>query len=121
MQVSSNMQVTLYHNPRCSKSREALALLQEKGITPQIIRYLDTPLSAVEITELLKKLAVPVRQLLRNNEPEYATLGLTDPALSEEALVQAIVDHPKLMERPIAVVEQRAVIGRPPEAILALL
>lgn len=111
----------LYHNPRCSKSRGALELLQERGIEPRVIAYLDTPPTADELRELLGLLALPARALLRTGEEEYAALGLADPALDEEALIAAMAAHPRLIERPIFVHRGRAVIGRPPEQVLTLL
>lgn len=113
--------ITLYHNPRCSKSRETLDLLQARGIEPAIVRYLETPPDAATLRQLLKQLGLPARQLLRTKEAEYETLGLADPGLSEEALIAAMVAHPRLIERPIAIVGKRAIIGRPPEKILELL
>lgn len=111
----------LYHNPHCSKSREALQRLHDRGITPQVIRYLETPPSADELRELLAMLAVPARSLLRTGEPEYAGLGLDRIELGEAALIDAMVQHPRLIERPIFVHSGRAVIGRPPERVLELL
>lgn len=111
----------LYHNPRCSKSRGALELLHERGIEPRIVAYLEAPPAAEEIRELLRLLALPARALLRTGEEEYAALGLGDPALSDDALIAAMAAHPRLIERPIFVHRGRAVIGRPPEAVLALL
>lgn len=113
--------ITFYHNPRCSKSREALALLEEHGIQPDIVRYLETPPTAVTLKALLKALGIPARELLRNKEAEYSELGLDDPGLGEAALIAAMVKHPRLIERPIAVDGKRAVIGRPPEKVLELL
>ena len=111
----------LYHNPRCSKSRGALELLHERGIEPRVIAYLETPPTAVELRELLGLLGMPARGLLRQGEDEYAMLGLADPALPDDALVAAMAAHPRLIERPIFVHGGRAVIGRPPEAVLELL
>ncbi|HEX6591369.1 MAG TPA: arsenate reductase (glutaredoxin) [Moraxellaceae bacterium] len=113
--------VTLYHNPRCSKSREALALLQARGVEPRIVRYLDTPPDAAALRQLLRQLGLPARELLRRKEEEYLALGLDDPQLDDEALIAAMVAHPKLIERPIAIQGRRAIIGRPPEKILELL
>lgn len=113
--------ITLYHNPRCSKSREALALLEAKGQEPRIVRYLDTPPDAATLKNLLKSLGISARELLRSKEPEYTELGLDDPKLSEAKLIAAMVAHPRLIERPIAVDGKRAVIGRPPEKVLELL
>jgi arsenate reductase len=113
--------ITLYHNPRCSKSREALELLQAHGQEPNIVRYLDTPPDAATLKKLLKTLGIPARELLRHKETEYSELHLENPALSEAELIAAMVQHPRLIERPIAIVGNRAVIGRPPEKILELL
>lgn len=113
--------LTLYHNPRCSKSRGALQLLEERGLAPTIVRYLETPPSAVQLQELLGKLGLSARQLLRSGEDEYQTLNLADPGLSEAQLIEAMVAHPKLIERPILILGDKAVIGRPPEKILELL
>ncbi len=115
------MQVSLYHNPRCSKSREALKLLQENGIEPQVVLYLEQPPSAAQLRELLDKLKIGARDLLRRGEEEYRALGLGDESLSEQALIAAMVEHPRLIERPIAVAGKRAVVGRPPERVLELL
>lgn len=111
----------LYHNPRCSKSRGALELLQERGVNPRVIAYLETPPSKDELRDLLKMLALPTRALLRTGEDEYRQLGLADPSLSDDALIAAMAAHPRLIERPIFVHAGRAVIGRPPEQVLTLL
>ncbi len=113
--------ITIYHNPRCSKSRAGLAFLQEAGIEPEIIRYLDTPPSAAELKGLLRKLGLPARDLLRTREPAYKELGLADKSLDDDSLIAAMVKHPKLIERPIVVKGERAVIGRPTEKIAELL
>ncbi|NMX62753.1 arsenate reductase (glutaredoxin) [Pseudomonas sp. WS 5059] len=113
--------LTLYHNPRCSKSRGALELLQARGLTPNAVRYLETPLDAAQLEALLGKLGIGARQLLRTGEDEYKTLNLADASLSEAQLIAAIAAHPKLMERPILATADKAVIGRPPENILELL
>ncbi|WP_371234013.1 arsenate reductase (glutaredoxin) [Pseudomonas sp. QE6] len=114
-------QISLFHNPRCSKSRGALELLEERGIQAEIIRYLETPPSATELKALLGKLGIGARQLLRTGEDEYKTLDLANPALSDEQLIEAMASHPKLIERPILIVGDRAVIGRPPEKVLEIL
>ena len=111
----------LYHNPNCSKSRGALALLRERGIEPEIVAYLDSAPGADELRALLKLLAQPARALLRSGEDAYAALGLDDPALDEDALIAAMAAHPQLIERPVFVHQGRAVIGRPPERVLDLL
>lgn len=112
--------VILYHNPRCSKSRAALALLQVRDVHTRVIDYQATPLTAAEIRTLLQQLgADSPRAMMRTKEPLYAELGLA--AADDEALIAAMAAHPKLIERPIAVVAGRAAIGRPLEAIEALL
>jgi arsenate reductase len=113
--------VTIYHNPRCSKSRQTLALLEENGIEPQVVLYLETPPAANELAALLGKLGIPARELLRKGEDDYKALGLGDENLEESALIDAMVSHPKLIERPIVVKGERAVLGRPPENVLELL
>lgn len=113
--------LTLYHNPRCSKSRGALELLETRGLSPTVVRYLETPLNAAQIKALLGKLGISARQLLRSGEDEYKMLQLADESLNEAQLIDAIAAHPKLMERPILEVGDKAVIGRPPENILELL
>jgi arsenate reductase len=113
--------LTLYHNPRCSKSRGALQLLEARGLTPTIVRYLETPPNAAQLSDLLGKLGIGARQLLRSGEDEYRTLNLADPALSEAQLIEAMVAHPKLIERPILIIGSKAVIGRPPEKVLEIL
>ncbi|AEF21486.1 arsenate reductase (glutaredoxin) [Pseudomonas fulva] len=111
----------LYHNPRCSKSRAALQLLEERDLQPTVVLYLDTPPSAAQLREVLNKLGMPARQLLRSGEDEYRELNLADSTLDEDALIAAMVAHPRLIERPILIAGDRAVIGRPPENILELL
>ena len=113
--------LTLYHNPRCSKSRGALELLEAHGLTPTVVRYLETPLDAAQIKALLKKLGISARQLLRTGEDEYKTLNLADASLSDTQLNAAIAAHPKLMERPILETADKAIIGRPPENVLEIL
>ncbi|MFV0925002.1 arsenate reductase (glutaredoxin) [Pseudomonas palmensis] len=114
-------ELTLYHNPRCSKSRGALELLEARGLTPEVVRYLETPPDAATLKALLGKLGIGARQLLRSGEDEYKTLGLADPALSDDQLIDAMARHPKLIERPILVAGDNAVIGRPPEKVLEIL
>ncbi len=111
----------LYHNPRCSKSRAALQLLEERGLTPTIVRYLDTPPDVDQLQALLRQLGIAPRQLLRSGEEAYQQLGLANPALTDAQLIEAMSKHPKLIERPILVAGDKAVIGRPPEKILELL
>jgi len=112
---------TLLHNPRCSKSRAALDLLQSRGIDADVVLYLDTPLDAAALRVLLRRLDMPARGLLRTGEAAYGELGLADASLDEGALIAAMVAHPKLIERPVLVRGARAVIGRPTERLLALL
>ena len=114
-------ELTLYHNPRCSKSRGALELLEARGLTPTVVRYLETPPSAAELQALLAKLGLSARQLLRTGEDEYKTLNLADAILTEEQLIEAMASHPKLIERPILVAGDKAVVGRPPERVLEIL
>lgn len=109
---------TIYHNPRCSKSRQTLALLQERGIDPRIVPYMEQPPSEHELKELLKKLGISAKELVRRGEEEYRTLGLDDA--SEAKLIAAMHAHPRLIERPIVVRGQRARVGRPPEHVLEL-
>jgi arsenate reductase len=111
---------TLYHNPRCSKSREALELLHAHGVKPDVRFYLEQPPSVEELRSLLRKLKLRPRDLLRSGEDAYKALGLDDPALDDEALLAAMHDHPRLIERPVFIVGARAVIGRPPERVLEL-
>jgi arsenate reductase (glutaredoxin) len=113
--------VRIYHNNRCSKSRATLALLEEHVGEVEVINYLDTPPSAAELAVLLKQLGMTARQLLRTGEAEYLALGLDNSALDDAALIAAMVAHPKLIERPIVVANGKAALGRPPEAVLAIL
>jgi arsenate reductase len=113
--------VTIYHNPRCSKSRQALGLLTERGLEPQVIDYLKTPPDRKTLEGLLKLLGIGPRELMRKNEPEYRSASLDDPTLSDEQLIAVLLEHPILIERPIVVTNGRAVIGRPPERVLDLL
>jgi arsenate reductase len=111
----------LYHNPRCSKSRAALALLTARGIQPQLVAYLEQPPSLAELRQLLALLGLPARAVLRTGEADYAALGLADPGLEEDQLLAAMATHPILIERPILIRDRRAVIARPPERVLELL
>lgn len=113
--------LTLYHNPRCSKSRSALELLEARGLAPTVVRYLETPPDAATLKALLGKLGIDARGLLRSGEDEYKSLELANPALSDAQLIEAMVAHPKLIERPILVAGDKAAIGRPPENLLAIL
>ncbi len=113
--------VRIYHNPRCSKSRATLQLLKDRGLDPQVIEYLDTPPDAKTIRKLLDKLNFSARDLLRTGEQEYRDLGLADDSLGDEQIIQAMVSHPRLIERPIVETERGARIGRPPESVLEVL
>lgn len=114
--------VTIYHNPRCSKSRETLALLEQHGVEPQVVLYLDTPPSVAELKKLLQELGfTSACELMRKKEDLYKELDLADENLSEEQLLQAMVSNPKLIERPIVVKGGKARIGRPPEQVLEIL
>ncbi|WP_426991875.1 arsenate reductase (glutaredoxin) [Methylomonas sp. CM2] len=115
------MSVKIYHNPRCGKSRDTLKLLESKGINPEIVEYLKTPPTVAELRDILGKLGIKPRDLMRTKEPEYKDNGLGDPSLSDEALIEAMVRIPKLIERPIVLKDGKAAIGRPPEAVLAIL
>jgi arsenate reductase (glutaredoxin) len=112
---------TIYHNPRCAKSREALALLDAHGIAPNIVLYLQTPPTRAQLTGLVAALKLPVRALIRTKEPEYQALNLGDPTLTDKALLDALCQHPKLLERPIVINGNKAVIGRPPIQVLSLI
>lgn len=114
-------QYTYYHNPNCSKSRAGLELVQSRGIEPVIVHYLDSAPSAAEIKALLDKLGLAPRELMRKGEEVYQQLNLDNPQLSEEQLIDALVQHPRLIERPILADDSRAVIGRPTEKLLELL
>jgi arsenate reductase len=113
--------VTIYYNPRCSKSRETLALLQSKGIEPTVVEYLKSPPSAATLKTLLKQLGLKPRELLRTKEDEYKAAGLDKATVSDAQVIAAMVEHPVLIERPIVVANGKAAIGRPPEAVLAIL
>ncbi len=112
--------VLIYHNPRCSKSRQALEILRGRGVEPQIIEYLKSPPDAQTLRDLLKKLNLRARDIVRDGEEEFAKLGLSDDA-GDEAWIAAIVKHPVLLQRPIVVRGGRAVVGRPPEKVKELL
>lgn len=111
---------TIYHNPRCSKSRNTLALLEENGVSPEVVLYLETPPGAAQIKALLLKLGISAAELVRRGEDEYKSAGL-DKSSSEAEIVAAMAEHPRLIERPIVVRGDRAVLGRPPENALELL
>lgn len=111
----------IYHNPRCTKSRQTLELLKEKGHDPQIVLYLENGLKAEEIKDILKKLNASPRQIMRNKEQEFKDQNLKDASLSDSDLIQALVKTPKLLERPIVINGNKAAIGRPPENVLEII
>ncbi len=115
------MSVTIYHNPRCGKSRQTLQLIQAQGIEPEIVEYLKNPPSAEELEDILQKLRMEPRELLRKKEADYKANGLEDISLARLALIKAMIIHPILIERPIVIANGKAAIGRPPEAVLAIL
>ncbi len=115
------MSVKIYHNPRCSKSRQTLQLLQEQSITPEVVEYLKTPPSANELREVLDLLGMKPRELMRRKEKEYKASGADDPSLSDDQLIELMAQHPRLIERPIVIANGRAAIGRPPEQVLDIL
>lgn len=113
--------ITIFHNNRCSNSRGALALLRERGIEPQIVDYIATPLTAPELAELIEHLGVPVRDLLRTKEAEYKALGLDQAGVGDAQLIAAVAAHPVLLNRPIVVTPKGAALCRPPEKVLELI
>ena len=114
-------EIVVYHNPNCSKSLATLALLEENDVPAEVIHYLETPPTIVELKELLAKLGFGIRDLLRKNEPDYDDLGLEDEDLSEEIVYDLVCRHPILIQRPIVVKGDTAIIARPPESVLALI
>lgn len=114
-------QYRIYHNPRCSKSRQTLAMLEEKGIKPDVVLYMETPPSAEQLEKILHQLGMTPRELLRRGEDEYRELNLAEPAITDRELIEAMIAHPKLIERPIVIKGNKAVLGRPPENVLALI
>lgn len=114
-------EVVIYHNPRCSKSRQTMALLEERGITPTVVKYLETPPTATKLKALLSLLGMAPRELMRKNEVPYEELELAKVDLSEDQLVRAMVENPVLIERPIVEANGKAAVGRPPERVLEIL
>lgn len=112
---------TIYHNPRCSKSRQTLALLEGAGIKPKVVLYLDDPSSRKTLETLIQALGISPRELLRKGEGTYKEKGLADADLSDAALIDAMLESPKLIERPIVTYKNKAVLGRPPENVLSLI
>ena len=111
------MPVTIYHNPRCSKSRQTLKILQDEGHAPEIIEYLKTPPSVAQLGHILDMLGIEPQELMRKKEKEFSENDLGRETLSREALIEAMVENPVLIERPIVISNDRAIIGRPPEAV----
>jgi arsenate reductase len=112
---------TIYHNPRCSKSRQTLALIEDKGIAPKVVDYLKAPPTVAELKNILKKLGLNARDIVRKGEARYAELGLKEREVGDDALLALMVENPILIERPIVVSGAKAAIGRPPEAVLKIL
>ncbi|MEW8657262.1 MAG: arsenate reductase (glutaredoxin) [Candidatus Thiodiazotropha endolucinida] len=115
------MSVEIYHNPRCSKSRQTLQLLQDQGIDPDVVEYLKTPPDKATLGRILDMLGLEPRELMRTKEKEYKALQLDNPSLSRDQLIDAMIANPKLIERPIVIQNGKAVIGRPPEKVLDIL
>ena len=115
------MSVVIFHNPRCSKSRQTLQLLQENGVEPEVVEYLTAPPSKTRLKQILSMLGMKPRQLMRRNEAEYKEQGLADESLTQEQLINAMLATPKLIERPIVINGDKAAIGRPPESVLEIL
>ena len=113
--------VVIYHNPRCSKSRATLQLLEDRGISPTVVEYLNQPPTAEQLRQVLALLGKSPREIMRRGEAEYRDNDLDDPGLSDEQLIMAITKHPKLLERPIVLANGKAAIGRPPENVLDIL
>lgn len=115
------MTVKIYHNPKCSKSRQTLALIRERGIEPEIVEYLKTPPSPEELKRIIDRLGIAPVELLRTGESEYRELGLDREDVDDTAVIEAMCEHPRLMQRPIVIVGEDARIGRPPEAAAEIL
>ena len=116
-----NKEIIIYHNPKCSKSRKALEIIKSKNIEPTIILYLVNKLSKTEVENLLSKLGLSIRDILRTKEYEYQNNNLKNKNLSDDTLIEFLIKYPKLLQRPIVIKNSKAVIGRPPENILNLL
>lgn len=116
-----NDNVRIFYNPKCSKCRLTMDILNDKGLTTTIVEYLKTPPDASELSRILEMLGIEPRELMRKHEPPYKDQNLDNPELSRDQLIQAMVDHPILIERPIVIKDNKAIIGRPPEKILAIL
>lgn len=112
---------TIFHNPRCSKSRATLSLLEEKGVNLNVVKYLETPPDKKTLTHVLKQLNISPRQLMRTHESEYTENSLSDDSLSDDELIDAMIKFPKIIERPIVISNGKVAIGRPPESVLDIL
>ena len=115
------MTATIFHNPRCSKSRQTLQLLRDRGLEPEVVEYLKTPPDAETLGRILDQLGVSPREIMRRKESVYQELRLDEPSLDRAALIQAIVENPILLERPIVLKGDKAALGRPPEQVLDIL
>lgn len=115
------MTVKIYHNPRCSKSRQTLALLQERGLTPEVVLYLQTPPELEELRHIIRMLGIDAHELMRKGEDAFARLAFDKQPPGEDEVLQALMQYPMLLQRPIVINGQRARIGRPPEAVLEIL
>ncbi|WP_428036885.1 arsenate reductase (glutaredoxin) [Amphritea sp.] len=115
------MTVEIYHNPRCSKSRATLALLEENNITPEVRLYLENPPTAAQLTAVVAQLGITPRELLRKGEDEYKENNLNDDSLTDQQIIDLMVKFPRLIERPIVITQGKARIGRPPESVLEIL
>ena len=113
--------ITMYHNPRCSKSRATLELLRTSGRDPQLVEYLKEPPKAETLGDILDLLSMEPRDLMRKKEKEYKEAGLDNPDLGRDELIAAMIEHPRLIERPIVIANGKAAIGRPPEKVLEIL
>ena len=114
------MSIKIYHNPRCSKSRQTLQLLRDKGIEPEIVEYLKTPPDRQTLEAILDLLGIEPRELMRKKEKAYKEAGLNDPNLTRDQLIEGMLAHPKLIERPIVIKDRKARLGRPPEQVLEI-
>ncbi len=117
----SQEKLVIYHNPRCSKSRETLQILQDNDVTPEIIEYLEQPPTVTELTAIVGRLGISARELLRTTEAVYQEAGLDDSSLTEEEIIETICEYPALLQRPIVVAGDKAIIGRPPVRVLDIL
>ncbi|NND65395.1 MAG: arsenate reductase (glutaredoxin) [Gammaproteobacteria bacterium] len=116
-----SQKITIYHNPRCSKSRATLALLNERDLTPTVIEYLDQPPSTEQLFDMVKRLGVSAREIVRTGDKNFKNSELDNPSLSERELITALSSNINFLQRPIVIVDDRACIGRPPENVLGIL